>query len=128
MSARILVAEDEPLILESLTFLFTQEGYDLTAVENGTAALEAVSEEMPDLLVLDAMLPGMDGFSVLSSLRAGPAPDLPVLVLTAKGQEADRKRMMDLGADAFVSKPFSNRDLLDQVAGLLQARGPADGE
>lgn len=127
MTSRILIAEDEPFILESLTFLLRREGYDLIAVQDGAEVLDAAERERPDLVVLDAMLPGRDGFAILGDLRAAPfGRSTPVLVLTAKGQEADRKRMMALGADAFVTKPFANRDLLAQIAGLLDggARAP----
>ena len=124
MTSRILIAEDEPFILESLTFLLRREGYDLIAVQDGAEVLDAAERERPDLVVLDAMLPGRDGFAILGDLRAAPfGRSTPVLVLTAKGQDADRKRMMALGADAFVTKPFANRDLLAQIAGLLDGGG-----
>lgn len=124
MTARILIAEDEPFILESLTFLLRREGYDLVTVQNGAQVIDTVRETVPQLLVLDAMLPGKDGFAILGELRAAAfGRHLPVLVLTAKGQQADRRRMMTLGADAFVTKPFSNRDLLERIARLLS--GPA---
>ncbi|QBK31656.1 response regulator transcription factor [Roseitalea porphyridii] len=125
MTPRILIAEDEPFILESLNFLLGREGYLLVAVQDGAEVLAAVERERPDLIVLDAMLPGQDGFGILGELRASSfGATTPVLVLTAKGQEADRKRMMALGADAFVTKPFANRDLLAEIAGLLD-RGEA---
>ncbi|WP_306118832.1 MULTISPECIES: response regulator [unclassified Roseitalea] len=132
MTARILVAEDEPFIMESLSFLLRREGYELTAVPNGTRVLDRVQAELPDLVILDAMLPGKDGFAILEDLRrADFGQTLPVLVLTAKGQEADRNRMMALGADAFVTKPFSNQQLLAEIARLLSARnaqGSAKGK
>jgi len=125
MMPRILIAEDEPFILESLNFLLGREGYQLVAVQDGAEVLATAERERPDLIVLDAMLPGRDGFAILGELRASAfGATTPVLVLTAKGQEADRKRMMALGADAFITKPFANRDLLAEIAGLLD-RGEA---
>lgn len=122
MTARILIAEDEPFILESLTFLFTRAGYELTAVQNGAAVIERVSQWRPDLVILDTMLPGRDGFDILGDLRASNATrQMPVIVLTAKGQQADRKRMMALGANVFITKPFANQELLGETARLLAA-------
>lgn len=128
MGARILIAEDEPFIVESLSFLLSREGHEVDAVDTGSEALRAVQRRRPDLLLLDIMLPETNGFDVLRRLRAAPGlEELPVMVLTAKGQEADRKRMMELGADDFVTKPFSNRDLLDRVASLLGAAARSAG-
>lgn len=122
MTSRILIAEDEPFILESLTFLLGREGYKLVAVQKGGEVNAAIERERPDLVILDAMLPGKDGFAILGDLRAAAfGKTVPVLVLTAKGQDADRKRMIALGANAFVTKPFANRDLLAQIARLIGA-------
>jgi len=121
MGTRILIAEDEPFIVESLSFLLKREGYDVEAVDTGSQALAALQASPPDLLLLDIMLPETNGFDVLRRVRASEAlAALPVMVLTAKGQEADRKRMQELGADDFVTKPFSNRDLVERVAALLR--------
>lgn len=128
MQAKILIAEDEPFIVESLTFLLDREGYDVSAVADGTAVIGRVQQEVPDLLILDIMLPEMSGFEILRRLRAAPATErLPVLVLSAKGQEADRRRMDEFGADDYLTKPFSNKELLERVASLLQRLTPADG-
>lgn len=128
MLAKILIAEDEPFIIESLTFLLDREGYQVSAVADGTAVLGRVQQEVPDLLILDIMLPEMSGFEILRRLRAAPATErLPVLVLSAKGQEADRRRMDEFGADDYLTKPFSNKELLERVASLLQRLTPADG-
>ena len=122
MTSRILIAEDEPFILESLTFLLGREGYHLIPVQNGGEVNPAIERERPDLVILDAMLPGKDGFAILGDLRAAAfGKAVPVLVLTARGQDADRKRMIALGANAFVTKPFANRDLLAEIAGLIGA-------
>ena len=128
VGARILIAEDEPFIVESLSFLLKREGYDVQAVDTGSQALAALQASAPDLLLLDIMLPETNGFDVLRRLRATEAlSTLPVMVLTAKGQEADRKRMQELGADDFVTKPFSNRDLLERVASLLREAAKPPG-
>lgn len=128
VGARILIAEDEPFIVESLSFLLKREGYDVQAVDTGSQALAALQTSAPDLLLLDIMLPETNGFDVLRRLRATEAlAGLPVMVLTAKGQEADRKRMQELGADDFVTKPFSNRDLLERVASLLREAAKPPG-
>ncbi len=125
MGARILIAEDEPFIVESLSFLLGHEGYEVHAVGDGEEALAEVARRPPDLLILDAMIPSASGFDVLARLRARPgSKSLPVMVLTAKGQAADRQRMMDLGADDFVTKPYGNKDLLQRVATLLKQARP----
>ncbi|WP_259779512.1 response regulator transcription factor [Aestuariispira ectoiniformans] len=120
MGTTILIAEDEPYIVESLNFLLSREGHRVVSVNDGAAVLETVQREKPDLLVLDVMLPTSNGFEILRQIRNAPGfEDLPVLALTAKGQEADRKLMLDLGANEFVTKPFSNQDLVDRISGLL---------
>lgn len=125
MGAKILLAEDEPYIVESLTFLLTREGHEVTAVADGGDVLPALRETGAELLILDIMMPTTNGFDILLRIRKAPdLADLPVLVLTAKGQEADKQRMGDLGANDFVTKPFSNRELLDRVASLLSPRAP----
>lgn len=120
MAQMVLIAEDEAFIVESLTFLLTHAGYDVCSVDDGAAALDAMLRSRPDLFILDIMIPTMNGFDVLRKMRAMPElADLPVLALTAKGQEEDRRRMLDLGADDFVTKPFSNADLMARVGRLL---------
>ncbi|GAB5470691.1 MAG: hypothetical protein Kilf2KO_37210 [Rhodospirillales bacterium] len=125
MAARILIAEDEPFIVESLSFLLQHAGYQVAAVADGEEAMSAIARGNPDLLILDAMLPSASGFDVLARLRRQPSSkSLPVMVLTAKGQAADRQRMFDLGADDFVTKPFGNKDLLQRVETLLRRARP----
>lgn len=120
MAKTVLIAEDEAYIVESLTFLLSRAGYEVRAVADGGEALDVLARERPDLFVLDIMMPTMNGFDILRKLRAMAAlKDLPVLVLTAKGQEADRRRMLDLGADDFITKPYANTDLLARVRGLI---------
>lgn len=122
MNKSILIVEDEPFIVESLTFLLERDGQRVRSVGDGEKALASIARERPDLVVLDAMIPGANGFDILARLRADARhADLPVLVLTAKGQPADRKKMMALGANDFMTKPFSNQELLMRIRGLLTA-------
>lgn len=124
MAARVLIAEDEPNIVESLRFVLGREGCQVSAVFDGGSVLDALRAEPPDVLVLDVMLPKRNGFELLKQIKDDPAlARIPVLMLTAKGQERDRKMASDLGADAFVTKPFSNQDLVRLV--LRLAAGPA---
>lgn len=120
MPGRILIAEDEPFIVESLTFLLGRQDYDTAAVGDGLSVMTSINKWRPHLLILDVMLPEMNGFDVLRHIRSQRvSANLPVIVLTAKGQDADRLRMLELGANAFITKPFSNADLLEQVACLF---------
>ena len=121
MGTRILIAEDEPYIVESLHFLLSREGHEVDEVSDGSSVLPALHRIRPDLLILDIMMPSANGFDVLRRIRQTPELEaLPVLILTAKGQETDRKRMVELGANDFVTKPFSNTDLLSRVSELLK--------
>lgn len=113
---RVLIVEDEPHIAEALVFLFEREGFEPRVISDGEAAIAALGE--CDLLVLDVMLPGRSGFDVAAAVRALPKPP-KTCVLTAKGQAADRERMKALGVDAFVTKPFSNKALMETVRALL---------
>ncbi len=116
----ILVAEDEPGILEALSFVLQRAGWSVHSVTDGEAVLSAVRRERPRVLVLDIMLPKRSGFEVLKQLRADAATQsLPVLVLTAKGQAQDRRIAEELGADRFVTKPYSNTEVVEAVRTLL---------
>ncbi len=120
----VLIAEDEPNIVESLTFLLEQEGYTVSAVANGDTALRVLQQAKPGLLVLDVMLPGRNGYEILKVVRADSRlSNLPVVVLTAKGQEKDRQTALELGANAFITKPFSNQDLVEQINRLSAGDG-----
>ena len=119
MAGTVLIVEDEPHIVESLTFLLTREGFEVRAIGDGGAALEALQGELPAVLVLDAMLPGVDGFEILRHLRSDPRyQPLRILVLTAKGQPRDRAVAEALGADRFMTKPFSNAEVVAAVREL----------
>lgn len=116
MTARVLIVEDEPHIAEALVFLLEREGFHPTVVADGEAAASRLGE--CELVVLDIMLPGRSGFELAAAARA-LSPPPKVCVLTAKGQAADRERMAALGVSAFVTKPFSNRALMETVRALL---------
>lgn len=119
MKNRVLLAEDEPHIVESLTFILERAGFDVSCEMNGQAALEVALADPPDVMVLDVMLPGLDGFEVLRRLRASPGgAELPVLVLTAKGQGEDRTTAFESGANLFITKPFSNAEVIEAVVQL----------
>lgn len=125
--ARILVVEDERDIAALVAYHLTKEGYRVRTAEGGQEALAAVSSEKPDLMVLDLMLPGFSGYEVLHDLRRRPGTaDVPVVVLTARRDEADRVKGLELGADDYVTKPFSPRELVLRVAAVLRrAQSPA---
>jgi DNA-binding response OmpR family regulator len=122
MSARVLIAEDEPNLVESLNFILKREGCEVSVVFDGDAVMDRLRAEHPDVLVLDVMLPRRTGFEILKLIKTDPAlRSIPVMLLTAKGQERDRRTAEDLGADAFVTKPFSNRDVVDHIKRLAGA-------
>lgn len=116
----VLVAEDEPGILESLDFILRRAGWSISTVTDGEAALDAVRELHPRVMVLDLMLPKRTGFEVLKQMKADKATrDVPVLILTAKGQQRDRQIAEELGADGFVTKPYANDDVIGAVRRLF---------
>ena len=124
LAVDILIAEDEPSILESLDFILRRAGWTISAVTDGDAALEAVRRLKPRMLVLDVMLPKRSGFDVLKQIRADPdSHALPVLILTAKGQQQDRRIAEEFGADVFVTKPYANADVVGAVRQLLGENG-----
>ena len=124
MAVDVLIAEDEPSILESLDFILRRAGWSIDSVTDGEAVLERVRRNRPRVLVLDVMLPRRSGFDVLKQLRAdGETKDLPVLILTAKGQQQDRRIAEELGADGFVTKPYSNAEVVGAVRQLLGENG-----
>ncbi len=124
---RILVVEDERDIAALVAYHLTKEGYRVRTAEGGTEALEAAASERPDLLVLDLMLPGFSGYDVLQEVRRRPElADVPVVVLTARRDETDRIKGLELGADDYITKPFSPRELVLRVGAVLRrAQSPA---
>ena len=124
MSASILVADDEPNIVLSLEFLLKQAGFRVRTVADGEAALAAIAQEPPNLVLLDVMIPGRDGYAVCQEIRSNPAwRDVRIIMLTAKGGEIQREKGLSLGADEYVTKPFSTRELVDRVRRMLERRG-----
>lgn len=122
MAKRVLLAEDEPNIVESLTFLLGKAGFDVATETDGRAALETALASSPDVVILDVMLPGLDGFEILRRLRADPrGARLRIVMLTAKGQREDRETALRSGADLFITKPFSNAELVAAVTQLAGA-------
>jgi DNA-binding response OmpR family regulator len=120
LGKRVLIAEDEPNIVTSLEFLMHQEGYETCTSVNGEDALRAVSEFRPDLLLLDVMLPLKSGFQVCQTVRGNEAlKKTKIIMLTAKGREIEVEKGLALGADAYITKPFATRELLDTVKRLL---------
>lgn len=117
---RILIIEDEANIVESLDFILRRAGFEVEVATDGAKALDRVRRERFGAIILDVMLPGMNGFDVLRAIRADRAlAALPVIVVTAKGQANDRKMAEAIGASAFITKPFSNADIVDQVRALV---------
>ncbi len=117
---RVLIVEDEPNIVLSLRFLMEKAGLEPEVVRDGREALARLDGEPVDLVVLDLMLPGVDGFEILRALRARPGWERTrVVVLSARGRQNERQRGLELGADAYVTKPFSTRELVERVRSLL---------
>ncbi|HSL70034.1 MAG TPA: response regulator transcription factor [Longimicrobiales bacterium] len=118
---RILVVEDERDIAALVAYHLTKEGYRVRTAEGGLEAMEAAGTERPDLVLLDLMLPGLSGYEVLSELRRRPElSDVPVVVLTARRDEVDRVKGLELGADDYITKPFSPRELVLRVGAVLR--------
>ncbi|SDN07969.1 response regulator transcription factor [Vreelandella arcis] len=118
--AKVLVVDDEPNILISLEFLMEQAGFDVLTAEDGEQALAHVQQAKPDLILLDISLPGISGFDVLEQLRQdSTTATLPIIMLTAHGREVEREKGMALGADDYITKPFSTQALVEKVNALL---------
>jgi DNA-binding response OmpR family regulator len=128
MSAKVLIADDEPNILISLEYLMKREGYVVSVARDGQEALEVLQRERPRLVLLDVMMPRKSGFEVCQALRADEIlKDTIVLMLTAKGRETDVAKGLALGADAYMTKPFSTKELVQKVRELLAAAAPRAG-
>lgn len=125
---KILVVEDDPSILFGLTEVFESEGFAVAGCERGDEAEQCIGEHLPDLIVLDVMLPGKNGYEICKNLRDGKCR-VPILMLTSKGQEIDKVVGLDAGADDYVTKPFGVRELVARVNALLRrASGSTEGE
>lgn len=119
MAAQVLLIEDEPNISEAIRFILSRDGCHVTALSDGEGVAEVLRKGLPDLVILDLMLPGMSGMEILTQLRADPATQsLPVMMLTAKGQGRDREAAERAGVNLFMTKPFSNDDIRAAVRQL----------
>lgn len=122
MPKRILIVDDEPNIVLSLEFLMKKSGYEVTTATDGDQALAAVDRDNPDLVLLDVMMPRKDGYQVCQILRERTdLLDLRIVMLTAKGRDVEREKGLSLGADDYITKPFSTQDVVDKVDELLGA-------
>jgi DNA-binding response OmpR family regulator len=121
---RILVVEDEDNIREVVRRYLQREGFEVREAADGYGALDAIAEQAPDLVVLDLMLPGIDGLSLTRQLRQ--RSDVPIIMLTARGEPSDRVRGLDLGADDYVAKPFSPRELVSRIHAVLRRSSPEE--
>jgi DNA-binding response OmpR family regulator len=120
MAPRILIVDDEPNIVISLEYLLKREGWETSVAGDGEAALAALEQAQPDLVILDVMLPRLNGFEVCRRIRADPRwRALRILMLTAKGRDIEMEKGLGLGADAYVTKPFSTKDLVARIHALL---------
>ncbi|MGH9908241.1 MAG: response regulator transcription factor, partial [Pyrinomonadaceae bacterium] len=121
---RILIVEDEPAMVAGLRDNFEFEGYEVISADNGVAGLERALGDDPDLIVLDVMMPRMSGLDVCKQLKA-KRPSVPIIMLTARGQEIDKVVGLELGADDYVTKPFSIRELMARVKAVLRRVSPS---
>lgn len=125
MTRRILIADDEENIVLSLEFLLQQAGYEVTTAADGETALRCAIEQRPDLLLLDVMMPRRSGYEVCQELRARPElASMKIVMLTARGREAEVAKGLAMGADAYITKPFSTRELVARVRELLGEAAP----
>ncbi|MCP5366562.1 MAG: response regulator [Hyphomicrobiales bacterium] len=122
MTHSVLVVEDEPNIVLSLKFVLKQAGFNVRVAEDGAQAITEIERDTPDAVLLDIMLPKRDGFSVCEAIRANPAwSAIKIIVLSARSREADKEKALAVGADDFITKPFSTRDLGNRVKSLIAA-------
>jgi len=127
MSKKVLIVDDEPNIVLSVEFLMRREGHEVVTASDGEEAIDLLASTRPDLMILDVMMPRKNGFEVCAEVRADPALSrMPILMLTAKGREAEMKKGISLGADAYITKPFSTHDLVAKVHELLHREDAGD--
>jgi DNA-binding response OmpR family regulator len=124
MGFSVLVVDDEPNIVLSLEFLMKKAGFDVQVARDGEEALAALDAAAPDLILLDVMMPKRDGYDVCQTIRANPAwGDVRVIMLTAKGRDVERDKGLALGADDYITKPFSTREVMDRVRAYAERAG-----
>jgi DNA-binding response OmpR family regulator len=122
LSASVLVADDDPNIVLSLEFLMRRAGYRVRVARDGDQVVAALEQEIPDLVLLDLMMPKRSGYDLCQTIRGNPAwHGVRVVMLTAKGQDVERVKGLALGADDYITKPFSTRDVVERVKRLLDA-------
>lgn len=122
MGRRVLLIEDEPNIIEAISFILSRDGWTVHTHVDGVTAMDKITRTPPDLIILDVMLPGRSGYDILRDIRADPATaDLPVMMLTARGQTKDRELAERLGVTRFMTKPFSNAEVIENVRALAGA-------
>ena len=120
MAKFVLIVDDEPNIVLSLEFLMNKEGYEVRSAGNGEEAMAAIAEKTPDLILLDVMMPRKDGYEMCQELRANPSwKDIKIIMLTAKGRDVEREKGLALGADDYITKPFSTREVVEKVKAML---------
>lgn len=120
MAGHVLLIEDEPNIAEALRFILMRDGWDVSTLDDGAQALQAVATQKPDVVILDLMLPGASGLDILRALRADVATlHLPVMMLTAKGQGRDREAAAQAGVTCFMTKPFANAEIVARVREMV---------
>lgn len=120
MGKRVLLIEDEPNIIEAISFILSRDGFTVHTHEDGTTAMDKLLAQTPDMVILDVMLPGRSGYDILRDLRDHDTTrHLPVMMLTARGQTKDREQATRLGANLFLTKPFSNTEVRDHVRRLI---------
>ncbi len=123
MPQTILVVEDEPNIVESLSFLMKKAGFVVRVARDGNTAIRTIESEAPDLVLLDIMMPRRDGYEVCRTIRANPDWDhVRIIMLSAKGRDLDRRKGLDLGADDYITKPFSTREIVERVQEILGSK------
>lgn len=127
MKRKVLIADDEPNIVTALEFLLKRSGYEVRTVTNGGEALAALEADRPDVVLLDIMMPVKSGYEVCQRMRERPEwRDIKIVMVSAKGREAEVSKGLSIGADLYVTKPFSTQELLDQIDGLFKdAHKPA---
>jgi DNA-binding response OmpR family regulator len=120
VTKKVLIADDEPNIIASLEFLMEQGGYEVRCASDGREALALLDEFAPDLVLLDVMMPGKNGYEVCQSIKSDPARrHIKVVMLSAKGRDVEVAKGLELGADGYVTKPFSTRELAARIRELL---------
>lgn len=122
MKKSVVIIEDEPFIIEALTFLLENEGLVVRSISDGANAIDFIIKSKPNLVILDIMLPNVSGMKILEDIRSmGEISNLPVLMLTAKGQKKDRRAAEEAGVSKFMTKPFDNQELIENVKAMIKS-------